>query len=440
MEKTLARSELEKVREMISDRRFKYPCVQGFTAEHIDTMMMYRDPPFDIDQMQSMMRRLYFDDHSRNSDTKIVGRGVAVTAVSTCSHCGKQGHYARNGWKRKDDNDSKSTGAYNKQKNKESSNGKAASNVRAEHKWCSVHKPASHDDTECYKQGAPRPPQSRRAHTSSAVQDPSTRPKEDEMPSLNFDDGFEGGFAFTGLLAGSGNRGFYPRGFHPNGSGNRRFHPNSVKFTMLVDSGASDHLIDEELIPRLRKIMRDYEKLKDSKTIMTTVKKVFATATGTIWGYIIDQAGKRVPLCISVMFVSGLGRNVFSSIKAMQSGVSTILGKGTPHLQFDRSTSLPLTQHAKDKGVCSYDVFLRNLGDTAHSPSTPAVVPAAQASNDANWGVLHLQRDARILHQLQHSHVAHHDGNAPTKEGIRALWTEPCNPKGVHTNRREQHA
>ena len=223
-----------------------------------------------------------------------------MTAASTCSHCGKQGHYARNCWKTKDDNDSKSTGAHNKQKNKESLNGKAASNVGAEHKWCSVHKTASHDDTECYKQGAPRPPQSGRAHTASAVQGASTRPNDVKKPSLNFDDGFEEGFAFTGLLAGSGNRGFHPngsgnrgfhpngsgnRGFHPNGSGNRGFHPNNDRFTMLVDSGASDHLIDEELIPRLRKSIRDYKKLKNPKTIITNGNKVFATATGTIWGY-----------------------------------------------------------------------------------------------------------------------------------------------------------
>ena len=378
IEKTLARSELEKMDEPITDRRFKDICVQGFTSECKDIkMMMYRDPTFDIDQMQSKMRRLYLDDLSRNSDIRIAGRGEAMTAASTYNHCGKQGHYARNCWKRKDDNESKSTGAYNKQKNKGYSNGKTASNVGAEHKWCSVHKTTSHKDTERYKQGAPHPPQRGRAHTASDVQGASTRPKDDEKPSLNFDDGFEEGFAFTGLLAGSSNRGFHPRGFHPVGSGNRGFHPNSDKSTMLVDNGASDHLIDEELIPRLRKSMRDYKKLKDPKTIITNGKKVFATATGTIWGYIIDQAGKRVPVRISAMFVPGLGRNVFSSIKAMQSGVSTILETGNPRMQFDSSTSLPLTQHPENKGVCSYDVFLRTLGDTADMSSAPAVVPAA---------------------------------------------------------------
>ena len=150
------------------------------------------------------------------------------------------------------------------------------------------------------------------------------------------------GFAFTGLLAGSGNRGF---------------HPNSDRFTMIVDSGAWDHLINEGLIPNLRKSTRDHKKLKEPKTILTNGnKKVFATATGTIWGYIIDQAGQPVPVRISAMFVPELERNIFSYIKAMQSGVITIL-ETNPHLQFDRNTSLPLTQHPKDKGVCSFTTY-----------------------------------------------------------------------------------
>ena len=114
MEKTLARFELEKMGETTSDRRLKNICVQGFTAEFKDfKMMMYRDPTFDIDQMQNTMRHLYLDDILRNIHTRIAGRGVAMTAASPCSHCGKQGHYARNCWKRKGDNDNKSTVAHN---------------------------------------------------------------------------------------------------------------------------------------------------------------------------------------------------------------------------------------------------------------------------------------------------------------------------------------
>ena len=88
---------------------------------------------------------------------------------------------------------------------------------------------------------------------------------------------------------------------------------------MIVNSGASDHLVDDELIPRLRDSMKDYKKLKEPKIILTAGnKEVFATATGTIWGH-IDQAGQRVPISVSAMIVPGLGRNIFSSVKAMNS-------------------------------------------------------------------------------------------------------------------------
>ena len=97
----------------------------------------------------------------------------------------------------------------------------------------------------------------------------STRPpNNDKKQSLNFNDDSEEGFVSTGLLAGSGNRGF---------------HLNRGGLTMMVDSGASNHLTDEELIPRRRKNMGYYKKLKELKTIVTNGnKKVFATATGTI--------------------------------------------------------------------------------------------------------------------------------------------------------------
>ena len=97
MEKTLGRAELAKMDETITDRSFEDICVQGFTSEYKDVkMMMYRDPTFDIHQMQSTMRHLYLDDISHNNDAKITGSGVAMTATSICSHSGKQGYYARN--------------------------------------------------------------------------------------------------------------------------------------------------------------------------------------------------------------------------------------------------------------------------------------------------------------------------------------------------------
>ena len=59
---------------------------------------MYRDPSFDIYQMQSTMRHLYLDYLSRSSGAKgtIAGRVVAMTAeTSTYNYCGMAGHHAR---------------------------------------------------------------------------------------------------------------------------------------------------------------------------------------------------------------------------------------------------------------------------------------------------------------------------------------------------------
>ena len=210
-----------------------------------------------------------------------------------------------------------------------------------------------------------------RAHIASAVMGASTRPaNDDQKPSFNFDDDFDEGFAFTALLAGGVKRGF---------------HPNSDRFTIIVDSGASDHWIDAELIPRLRNSMKDCSKLKESKTIVAAgKKKVFATATGTILGYIADQAGQLVPVHISAMFVRGLGRDLFP-VKAMQSEVITILETGSPELQFDSGTSLPLTQHSEYRGL----------------PGTYFFVP---------WEA-RLMRHQRLLQFLQHTQAP-----TPSKE------------------------
>ena len=69
------------------------------------------------------------------------------------------------------------------------------------------------------------------------------------------------------------------------------------------------------------------------------------------------------------MIAPGLGHSLFSSVKAMNSGVSTILKTGNPHTRFNSSISLPLNQHPEDKGLCSYEVLLRALG--GYSNDTP---------------------------------------------------------------------
>ena len=71
--------------------------------------------------------------------------------------------------KERNENNSKSTGAHDQQKSKESSKVKTGSKDTAELKWCAVHKTTSHDDAECYVQGAPRQSRNDNAHIASFV-------------------------------------------------------------------------------------------------------------------------------------------------------------------------------------------------------------------------------------------------------------------------------
>ena len=306
--------------------------------------------------------------------------------TTTCNHCGQGGHLTRNFWKKRDeDNQSGSGGNHhdNKRKNKKSfgkkGGSKTGSKGAAGQKWCSVHKTTVHSDDKCYAQGAPRPKRGG-VNLASAVLTASSPPvnDDDNAPSLNFNDDFDKGCARSAVTTANGGR--------ISGL-------NSENFTMLVDSGASDHFVDEELVPGLRQRMRGLKILDEPKPIETAGnKKCFATAQGNICGHIINPSGKPIPVRIFASLVPEMGRHLFSSVTAMKSGVTTILRAGNPQLQFNKDTSLPLNQHGEHAGVCSFDLSLptvdgKTLGKMAvtgvtETSSTPGMALAARVSAD----------------------------------------------------------
>ena len=75
---------------------------------------------------------------------------------------------------------------------------------------------------------------------------------------------------------------------------------------------------------------------------MTTENKkvMIATASGLIFGYINDQAGRPIPIRVHTLVVRRLGHKLFSPSTAIGLGVSTILETGTSHIQFDDNPSL----------------------------------------------------------------------------------------------------
>ena len=251
--KRLLRIRTEKMGEKVSDRSSKDICVTGFTDEYKDVkMMMYRDSSFDIDQMQTTMRHMLLDQQSRNGTKgRIAGRGTAMTPETSTDHgvycfkCKECGHTKRNCPKFKP----------------RTKPDRAA-------KWCSVHRTISHSDEECFSQEATRP--NKRASVSLAcascarcslgnnksTADTTAAAKgnessDSEKPVINFagsNNDFDGGFMLTAAAT-------------------RRFTPSTKGATLLVDSGASESFLEDELIPELKERMREFKELSTPKEI-----------------------------------------------------------------------------------------------------------------------------------------------------------------------------
>ena len=136
-QKHLLRTQLDKMGEPISDRRFKHICVQGFSDEYKDVkLMVFRDPTFNVLDMQSTMRNIFLDEQSRKGwKGRIAGRGFAMATTASdiiCHGCYEPGHIRRNCPKIK-----------NRAKKKTKPAGAT--------KWCSKHNTTSHSDKKIYQ-------------------------------------------------------------------------------------------------------------------------------------------------------------------------------------------------------------------------------------------------------------------------------------------------
>ncbi|CAN0396979.1 unnamed protein product, partial [Ectocarpus sp. 13 AM-2016] len=99
-QKHLLCTQLDKMGEPISDRRFKDICVQGFSDEYKDVkLMVFRDPTFNVLDMQSTMRNI-LDEHLRKRwKGRIAGRESAMATTASdiiCHSCYEPGHIRRN--------------------------------------------------------------------------------------------------------------------------------------------------------------------------------------------------------------------------------------------------------------------------------------------------------------------------------------------------------
>ena len=254
-------------------------------------------------------------------------------------------------------------------------------------KWCSVHRTTSHSDEECYSQGAIRSNKKASvsltcascadyssgnnkstADTTAAAKDNES--PDSEKPVINFagsNNDFDGGFTFTAAAT-------------------RRFTLSTKGTTLLVDSGASESFLDDELIPGLKERMRESKKRSTPKEITTAGKHtIYGVGTGIISFTIRDSHGARLPVNLRALVVPGLGRNIFAPIAELKNGVKFVLEVGNPYLTIE-GIIIPLKQDPRDHGMCSLDImFQRNPQDEllgkpegiSHD-DVPGVVYAAQ--------------------------------------------------------------
>ncbi|CAB1109566.1 unnamed protein product [Ectocarpus sp. CCAP 1310/34] len=98
-------------------------------------------------------------------------------------------------------------------------------------------------------------------------------------------------------------------------------------FTMTVDTGASNHFLDNELIPALEQRMVEYTKIDPPLLIHVAGQgQLHGTAKGALKVTVTDQNGNPRSIRLPFICVPKLGRHLFSGGTARKQGVSTFIG------------------------------------------------------------------------------------------------------------------
>ena len=141
----------------------------------------------------------------------------------------------------------------------------------------------------------------------------------------------------------------------------RQVTPSIKSAPLLVDSGVSETFLDDELIPGLKKKMREFKELSTLKEITTTGKHtIYGVGTGIILFTIRDSHGAQLQVNPRALVVPGLGRNIFAPTAELKNEVRFVLEVGNPHLTIG-GIIIPLKQDPQDRGMCSLDImFQRN--------------------------------------------------------------------------------
>ena len=112
---------------------------------------------------------------------------------------------------------------------------------------------------------------------------------------------------------------------------------DSDNFSMMVDSGASDHYVDDKLVPWIKSKMINLQEINPAREITTAgMHTLYGTATGDVVCKAADSDGKERTANVPIVIVPGIGKHLFSSGSAKSRGSKTVIGD-SPRLEKDNT-------------------------------------------------------------------------------------------------------
>ncbi|CAB1105506.1 unnamed protein product [Ectocarpus sp. CCAP 1310/34] len=148
------------------------------------------------------------------------------------------------------------------------------------------------------------------------------------------------------------------------GSG-RTFTTTATGTSALVDSGASETMFDNRLIPNGR-----LEEERPTPKIIDVAgeSRLRGTTTGILHCTFKDDKKQQLPVKLQGLIVPGLGRNIFAPTALLKKGLRSVLEDKTPHLTIG-GVVVPLKQETQDQGMCTLAITFK--GDPASTSKTP---------------------------------------------------------------------
>ena len=105
----------------------------------------------------------------------------------------------------------------------------------------------------------------------------------------------------------------------------------SIPFQMAVDSGATYHYLDNELLPKIEHDMLDYVRLSPPMRILTAGGHLLSgTGKGVLLSIVTDQQGMQHSVRLPAIILPGLGKHLFSPVYALRTrGVGTTFARSS---------------------------------------------------------------------------------------------------------------